>query len=139
MKPIFIIAAMLIGITAAQGQTNGSANSSESAVGSDVPGETTTSLPSVSSPTTGSANGATGATNSAGTSSGLGFSSGSSSGISQAPLLLPGEIPDTSTQAASTTAAAPNAPSPTCPPPVPSTDGGSANLTGMAGISLGGC
>jgi hypothetical protein len=55
-------------------------------------------------------------------------------------LLLPGEIPDTSTQAASTTAAAPGSASAVCPPPVPSTDGGSANLTEIAGgASLGGC
>jgi hypothetical protein len=63
----------------------------------------------------------------------------SASGSPQSPLLLPGEIPDTSTQAASTTAAAPSSPSPVCPPPVPSTDGGSVNLTEIAGASFGGC
>jgi hypothetical protein len=82
---------------------------------------------SQSTTTTGSASGTTGAT-------------GSASGSSQTPLLLPGEIPDTSTQAASTTAAASSSASSVCPPPVPSTDGGSANLTEIAGgASLGAC
>jgi hypothetical protein len=52
---------------------------------------------------------------------------------------LPGEISDTSTQAASTTAALPGPSSPICPPPVPSSDGGSANLSEIAGASIGGC
>ena len=43
------------------------------------------------------------------------------------------------TQAASTTAAAPSTPSTLCPPPVPSTDGGSANLTEIDGFSPSGC
>jgi hypothetical protein len=55
-------------------------------------------------------------------------------------VLLPGEIPDTSTQGASTTAAAaPGSAASVCPPPIPTTDGGSANLTEIAGASLGGC
>jgi hypothetical protein len=57
----------------------------------------------------------------------------------QLPLLLRGEIPDTSTQAANATASAPAPPSPICAPPVPSTDGGSANLSEIAGLSLNGC
>jgi hypothetical protein len=126
MQLVFIIAIMFLGITTAQGQTvlqlNGQTNSSESAVGSDPLGVPTSSLPSVPSP----ASGAAGATSSA-------------SGISQPPLLLPGEIPDTSTQAASTTATAPGSPSLICPPPLPSTDGGSVNLSEIAGASLGGC
>jgi hypothetical protein len=157
MKWILIFAIMALGIKASQGQTvpqlsdqttqlndqtnNGeSAVSSESAVGSDPLSTSTSALPSASSAssaspfgtasgspaTTGSASGAAGATNSA-------------SGTSQSPLLLPGELPDTSTQAASTTATAPSPPSPICPPPVPSTDGGSANLSEMAGGPLGGC
>jgi hypothetical protein len=144
MKFVFIIAIVFLGITTAQGQTvlqlSGPTNSSESAVGSDPLSEPTSSLPSVSSPspasqlgtasgsptTTGSASGATGATSSA-------------SGISQSPFLLPGEIPDTSTQASSTTATAPSTSSPICPPPVPSTDGGSTNLSEIAGAPLNGC
>jgi hypothetical protein len=128
MQLVFIIAIMFLGITTAQGQTvlqpNGQTNSSESAVGSDPLGAPTSSLPSVPSPSP--ASGAAGATSSA-------------SGISQSPLLLPGEIPDTSTQAASTTATAPGSPSLICPPPLPSTDGGSVNLSEIAGASLGGC
>jgi hypothetical protein len=145
MRLVFIIAIMFLGITTAQGQTvlplNGQTNGGASAantVGSNPLGVSTFSSPSMSSPsasqfgtpsgssTTGSASGAAGATSSA-------------SGTSQSPLLLPGEIPDTSTQAASTTATAPSAPSPICPPPIPSTDGGSANLTDIAGASLNGC
>jgi hypothetical protein len=57
----------------------------------------------------------------------------------QLPLLLRGEIPDTSTQPANATASAPAPPSPICAPPVPSTDGGSANLSEIAGLSLNGC
>src|SRR3979490_1134063 len=137
MRLVFIIAIMFLGITTAQGQTvlqlNGQTNSGESAVGSDPLSVPTSPSPSMSSPspasqfgtasgsptTTGSASGATGATSSA-------------SGISQSPLLLPGETPDTSTQAASTTATAPSPPSPICPPPVPSTDGRPANLSEIA-------
>jgi hypothetical protein len=151
MRRVFIMAIMFLGITTAQGQTvlqmNGQtnssaspANSSERAVGSGPLNVPTSSVPSVSSPslssqsatasgspaTTGSAGGGAGATSSASTSS-------------QSPLLLPGEILDTSTQAASTSATAPGSLSPICPPPIPSTDGGSANLSEMAGASLGGC
>jgi hypothetical protein len=155
MKFVFIMAMMFLGITTAQGQTvlqlngqtnngasatNSSAsatnsaiapNSGASAVASDPLSVPTSSLPSGgtasgSPTTTGSASGATGTT-------------GSASGTSQSPLLLPGEIPDTSTQAASTTATAPGPSPPICPPPVPSTDGGSANLSEIAGASLNGC
>ena len=157
MQRVFIIAIMLLGITAAQGQTvlqgNGQTSSSESAInsegaiGSGPLNVSASSLPSMSSPsassqsgpssgspsTTGSASGGSGAA-----SSGSG-AAGSGSVSPQSPLLLPGEIPDTSTQAASTTATAPSSSSPICPPPVPSTDGGSANLTEIAGASLGGC
>jgi hypothetical protein len=51
----------------------------------------------------------------------------------------PGEGPDTSTQSASTTAAAPSTLSTICPPPIPSTDGGSANITEIDGFSPSGC
>jgi hypothetical protein len=141
MRRFFIIAIMLLGITAAKGQTvlqlNGQTNSGEP-VGVDPLTAPASTLSSASSPSpalesgtasgsltaTGSGSGTTGATSSATTS--------------QSPLLLPGEIPDTSTQAASTTATAAS-PSPICPPPIPSTDGGSANLTEMGGVSLNGC
>jgi hypothetical protein len=157
MRRVFIIAIMFLGITAAQGQTVmqpsghtnssiGATSSSESAVGSDPLSVSTSSLSgSSTSPSSqsGASSGSPAATGSASsgagaTSSGAG-AAGSGSTSSQAPLLLPGEIPDTSTQAASTTATAPGSFSPICPPPVPTTDGGSANLTEMAGASLGGC
>jgi hypothetical protein len=135
MRFAFIIAIMLLGITTAQGQQgqtvmqlNGQTNSGGSAVGSDPLGVPSSSLTSASSPST-----TTGSTSSARETT------GSASATSQSPLLLPGEIPDTSTQGASTTATAPGSPSPTCPLAVPATDGGSANLTEIAGASLGGC
>lgn len=141
MKSFVIIMIMVFDITAAQGQTvlppNSQTNSSASAVGSNAVSAPTPS-PSSPSPASqldtslrsppirGSASGAPGGTSFA-------------SGLSQSPVLLPGEMPDTSPQAARTTATAPGPPPPICPPPVPSTDGGSANLSEMAGASLGGC
>jgi hypothetical protein len=142
MKSVFIIAIMFLGITAAQGQTVSQPNgqTSSSVVGSDPLGVPTSSLPSMSSPSPASQSGtASGSSTASGSASGATRAIGSASGISQSPLLLPGEIPDTSTQAASTTATAPSAPSPICAAPVPSTDGGSANLSEIAGASLGGC
>ena len=158
MRRVFIMAIMLLGITTAQGQTvlqmngqtnssAGRANSSESAVGSDPLNVPTSSVPSVSSPSlssqSGTASGSPATTGSAGGGAGAASSAsgtvGSASTSSQSPLLLPGEIPDTSTQAASMSATAPGSLSPICPPPVPSTDGGSANLSEMAGASLGEC
>jgi hypothetical protein len=150
MQRTFIIAVMLVGITAAHAQTmvqpNGQTTSNN--VGSDPLGLPASSLPSVSSPSTGSVSGSMsgpGSTTSNGTSSngtsgaGPGATSALPSTGPQAPLLLPGEKPGTSMQAPSTTATAPGAASPICPPPVPSSDGGSANLSGIAGGSLSGC
>jgi hypothetical protein len=54
-------------------------------------------------------------------------------------LQMPGEKPDSSAQAANTTAAAPGPSSPICAPPVPTSDGGSVNLSEIAGASFGGC
>jgi hypothetical protein len=139
---VFIIAIMFLGITTAQGQTmlqlNGPTNSSESAVGTDSLSAPTSSLPSMSPSPASQFGTASGSTTAAGSTSGATGAS-SASGNSQSPLLLPGEIPDTSTQAASTTATASGPSSSVCPPPVPSTDGGSANLSEIAGVSLGGC
>ena len=144
MKLVCIMAAMILGSTAARGQTvlqlNGQTNSSASAVGSDPLNVPAYSLPSVSSPSLASQSGAaSGSATTTGSASGATGATSSASGTSQSPLLLPGEMPDTSTQAASTTATAPGPPSPICPPPVPSTDGGSANLSEIAGGSLNGC
>jgi hypothetical protein len=148
MKLVFIIAIMLLGITTAQaqqsqtvlqpnGQTNSSASTSANAVGSDPLGVPTSSLSSAS-PASQSGT-SRGSASTAGSTSGGTGATGSASASSQSPVLLPGEIPDTSTQAASTTASAPSSSSPTCPLSVPATDGGSANLTEIAGASLGGC
>src|SRR4029077_18977462 len=54
----------------------------------------------------------------------------------QSPLILPGEIPDTSTQAASTTATAPGASSPMCPPPSPHPTGALPTWGGSAACRL---
>jgi hypothetical protein len=78
------------------------------------------------------------------TTSGPGVAGGSGISASvprsaQAPLQIPGEGLGTSTQSASTTATAPGAPSTICPPPIPTTDGGSANITAIDGFSPRGC
>jgi hypothetical protein len=157
MKLAFIIAVAFLGITTAQAQQaqtvlqpNGQTSSSGTTVGSDPLSVPTSSLSSGSSGSSASPSGtSTGGGSAGGGSAGsatTGASAGGASGAtgsastsSQSPVLLPGEIPDTSTQAASTTAAAPGPPAPICGPSVPSTDGGSANLTEIAGASLGGC
>jgi hypothetical protein len=153
MKFVFIMAIMFLGITAAQGQQgrtvsqpNGPASSNGTTAASDSLSVPTSSLSSassvssVSSPSPASQSGASArSATTSGSARGATAATGSASGNSQTPLLLPGEIPDTSTQAASTTAAAPGAASPVCPPQVPATDGGSANLSEIAGASLGGC
>jgi hypothetical protein len=152
MQLVFIIAIMFLGITTAQGQTvlqlNGQTTGSESTGSVPLSVPTSPSIPtspspSMSSPSPatqfGTASGTSGSPTTTGSASGATGATSSASGTSQSPLLLPGEIPDTSTQAASTTATAPSAPSPICPPPVPSTDGGSAGLSGIAGASLSGC
>jgi hypothetical protein len=55
-------------------------------------------------------------------------------------VLLPGETPNISSQAAASTAAASgHSSASTCPPAVPTSDGGSANLSAMVGGALGGC
>jgi hypothetical protein len=152
-RTFFIIAVTLLGITTAQAQTvlqlNGQTSSNESTVASDTPSVPTSSPPSTSS--SGSAIGSVqsdplGVPTSSLASSSAGLASGGPGGMNaaattspQSPLLLRGEIPDTSTQAANATATATGPSAPICAPPVPSTDGGSANLTEIAGVSLNGC
>jgi hypothetical protein len=166
-RTFFIIAVSALGITTAPGQTvpqlNGQTSSSESTVASDTLGIPTSSPPStpLSGPVIGSVEAdplsiptsslASAPSPSSGSGSGpstttTGLAIGGPGGMNaatttspQLPLLLRGEIPDTSTQAANATASAPAPPSPICAPPVPSTDGGSANLTEIAGLSLNGC
>jgi hypothetical protein len=148
MRPLFWLAIMAFGITGAHAQTA----STTVGVGSDPLSVPTQSLPSGFSLSTGfgafgNASGSFSATGTAaiggvGGSSRAGASgiSASSSNTSQVPLQLPGEMLNTSTQSAtSTAAAASHAASPICPPPVPTSDGGSANLTEMVGGSLSGC
>ena len=138
MKVVFGIAIVFLGIAAAQGQTalqpNGQTNNSGSTAASDPLSVPTSSLPFGT--VSGSAGGAAGGTGSQGPV--LLPGEMSTSGTSQSSQQLPGETPETSTQAARTTASAPAASSPTCVA-VPSTDGGSANLTEIAGAALDGC
>lgn len=136
MKLIFGIAIMFLGIAAAQGQTALQPNGSGSTAASDPLSVPTSSLPSGSSSSSGSAGGGAGGTSSQGPL--LLPGEMSTSGTSQSAQQLPGEIPEVSTQGASTTGSAPAASAPTCVS-IPSTDGGSANLTEIAGASLNGC
>ena len=166
-RTFFIIAVSALGITTASGQTvpqlTGQTSSSESTVASDTLGTPTSSPPStpLSGPVIGSVEAdplsiptsslASAPSPSSGSGSGpstttTGLAIGGPGGMNaatttspQLPSLLRGEIPDTSTQAANATASAPAPPSPICAPPVPSTDGGSANLSEIAGLSLNGC
>ncbi len=128
-------------ITAAHAQTMTNA-------GSDPLSVPTSTLPSSSSART-SAGGSTSSPAGAAVNGSVatGSSVGSSSAIGapgsrnpQAPLQLSGEAPNNLTQAPSTTAAAaPSAPSTICPPSIPTTDGGSANITVIDGFSPGRC
>jgi Tfp pilus assembly protein PilV len=142
MHRMFILAIALLGLTAAQAQTsaltNGQANSSGTAATSDplsVATSSGTGGVTNGSPSVGSTSAAIGTATRATSSI-----AASTSNSSQSPLQLPGEGSDTSTAAANTTATAPSAPSSICPPPVPTTDGGSANIEQLAGgITLNGC
>jgi hypothetical protein len=144
MRVLFLIAITTFGITTAQAQT-----ASTAGVGSDPLSVPTQSSPSGFSFSTGfgtSGRGSITATGSAAVggvsaSGGAGTSGiSASSSNTQVALQLLGETPNSSTQsAASTAAASSHAASPICPPPVPTSDGGSANLTDMVGGSLNGC
>jgi hypothetical protein len=143
MRPLFLIAIMAFGITTAQAQTTSTGGNQ---VGFDPLSVPTSPLPTGLS-STGPSNGSTTATGSFGASAGAtggASASGitaSSSNTSQVPLQLPGEAPNTSSQAAASTAGAAShsSSSTVCPPPVPTSDGGSANLTDMVGGALSGC
>jgi hypothetical protein len=137
MRLLFLIVIMAFGVTNAQAQT-----ASTAGVGSDPLSVPTQSLPSGLSLSTGFGTGSVAIGSGVGVSGRTGTSgiSAPSSNTSQVPLLLPGETPNTSTQSAASTATALSHPaSPVCPPAVPTSDGGSANLTGMVGGSLSGC
>jgi hypothetical protein len=138
MRILFLIAIMAFGITTAEAQT-----ASAAGTGSDPLGVPVQALP------TGSAAGGTAGSASSAGSTGNSAAGGSTSAIttspsntSQVPLQLSGERSGTSTQAATSTAAAAShaaSSSVVCPPPVPTSDGGSANITEMFGGSLDGC
>jgi hypothetical protein len=155
MRYIFPIATLFLGIAAANAQTtsqtgaNSQATTTQNVVttrnsGADPLSVPTSPLPTESAPASPGSS-STASTN--GTSTASGPADGSTSGISaspsntsQQPLLLPGETPNKSAQAPLTTATTlAGHSSNICAPPVPSTDGGSAHLTEMAGISLDGC
>jgi len=136
------VASETLGIPTSPPPSTSSSSPAIGSVGSDPLGVPTSSLGSASSPSSGSSSGASSgsATTTGLASGGPGAMNAAATTSPQSPLLLRGEIPDTSTQAASATASAPASPSPICAPPVPSTDGGSANLTEIAGVvSLNGC
>jgi hypothetical protein len=138
MRYLLSIAIMVFGVTAAittaEAQTASDPTASGgTGVNSDPLSVTTSSLPTGSSFSTGSTGSSAAASNASGISA-------SPSNTSQVPLQLSGETPSTSTQAATSTAAAAGHTSSTiCPPSVPTSDGGSANLTDMVGGSLSGC
>jgi hypothetical protein len=134
MRHILTAAVMVLGITAAHAQTVTQTNT-----GSDPLAVPTSSLPAGSSSTQPSSSGTASGAGTTGTGGGTTGISASANTNPQAPLLLPGENPGITSQAAATTATAPSHASPVCPPPVPTTDGGSANLTEMVGGSPGGC
>lgn len=136
MRHIFLIAITIFGVTAAQAQT---ASTGGIGVGSDPLSVPTSSLPTGSSSSSGSASGGPITTGSAGGNSSTAGVSASPSSNPQAPLLLPGEMSSPSPQAPITMAPSPSHSSTICPPPIPTTDGGSANLTDMVGGSLNGC
>jgi hypothetical protein len=140
MQRTFVFAVILFGLTAVHAQTSGSAN-----IGTDP-----LSVPTQTLPSAGGGGGAMGGS----TAVGVGASASSSitapaSTNPQSALQLPGEMADTSTDAAKVTTRAavggsssssPSSQSTSCQISVPSTDGGSANLTDIFGSgSPGGC
>ena len=141
MRILFLIAIMAFATTSVQAQT---ASTGATAIGSDPFSVPTQPLPTGSGSPGGEGGSASG-TGSTGTSAAGGSTSGittSSYNTSQVPLELSGERSGTSTHAATSTAAAAShssSSSVVCPPSVPTSDGGSANITEMVGGSLSGC
>ena len=143
MQRTFVFAVILSGLTAAHAQTSGSAG-----VGTDP-----LSVPTQTLPSAGGGGGA--GAGAAGGSTAVGVGASASSSITapastnpQSALQLPGETPATSTDAAKVTTRAalggssssPSSQSTSCQVSVPSTDGGSTNLTDIFGSgSPGGC
>lgn len=124
------------------GAQNGQTNSIGSGVASDplsVPTSTLPSSPGSAAVAGGAQTGST--TVAAGTGGGTSATASITAPASidpQLPLLLPGEVASTSTQSAKVmTRGAGTASNTICPPPVPSTDGGSANLSEVFGAPSG--
>ena len=143
MQRIFIFfAVVLFGLSAAHAQTSGSS------IGTDplsVPAQT---LPTSSGG--GGGGGAVGGSTAAAAGAGGSISSITAPALTnpQSALQLPGETANASTDGAKVTtratvsgsSGAPSSQSPSCQAAVPSTDGGSVNLTGIfGGTSSGGC
>ena len=142
MQRSFVFAVILFGLTAAHAQTSGSAS-----IGTDP-----LSVPTQTLPSAGGGGGGAGAVGGS-TAVGVGASAASSitapaSTNPQSALQLPGETANTATDAAKVTTRAavggssssPSSQSTSCQISVPSTDGGSANLTDIFGSgSPGGC
>jgi hypothetical protein len=146
MQRMFILAVIFLGLSVAHAQTSGSA--STSSIGTDPLIVPTQTLPSSFGAGGGGAVGGS-------TAVGVGASAASSitapaSTNPQSALQLPGETANTSTDAAKVTTRAAvggssgspssSSSSTSCQVSVPSTDGGSANLTDIfGGASSGGC
>jgi hypothetical protein len=124
------------------GALNGQTNSNGSGVASDPLSVPTSPLPSSPGSAVVVGGAQTGSTTVAtGTGGGTGATASITAPAStnpQLPLLLPGEVASTSTQTAKVmTRGAGTASSTICAPPVPSTDGGSANLSEVFGAPSG--
>jgi hypothetical protein len=147
MKSRFIVAAILLGLTAAHAQTGGEETDQTSDSGSSIASDPL-SLPAQTLPSSGPGIGGGGATGGS-TTPAIGTGAGATASITapastspQSALQLPGETADTSTQAANVTTRAAvggssvsSSTGTSCQVTVPSTDGGSANLTEAFGSS----
>ena len=145
MQRTFVFAIILFGLTAAHAQTGGSAS-----IGTDPLSVPTQTLPSAvgGGGGGGAAGGSTPAIGAGGSTSSI---TAPASTNPQSALQLPGETADTSTDAAKVTTRAAvggssgspssSSSSTNCTLSVPSTDGGSANLTDIlgGGSLTGGC
>lgn len=136
-----ILSTTLLAMTTAAAQTNAQFSGQSSGASGTVASDPLT-IPASPLPSSTPGSGA-GTSGSSAERTGGGATSASSD--PEIPLQLPGEASDTSTQTANTTASGSaagggSASSTSCGPQVPSTDGGSANITEIAGgLSLNGC
>jgi hypothetical protein len=153
MQRILIFAVLLLGLTAADAQTGGQVTDQTGGNGSSIASDPL-SLPTQSLPSSGPGIGGGGAAGGS-TTPAIGTGASATSSITapastnpQSALQLPGETADTSTDAAkvttraavggSATSSGSGGSSTSCDS-VPSTDGGSANLTEAFGSTSNGC